>query len=175
MRRRLDLAMGLLGTPSLMFLDEPTTGLDPQSRIAMWRIIKGLGAGGTTVFLTTQYLDEAEQLADHIAILDKGEIVAQGTAEELKKMLSRSHIELKFFSGDDMQTAKTRLHEFESTIDEENLMLLVTTSGTVSDITKVLSQLENAVTVAEFALKQPTLEDVFLSIIGEDKNNEEAV
>ncbi len=175
MRRRLDLAMGLLGTPSLMFLDEPTTGLDPQSRIAMWNIIKGLGAGGTTVFLTTQYLEEAEQLADHIAILDKGEIVAQGSADELKKMLPHSHIELKFLSGEDMRAAKALLSGFETSDDEQNLALSVKTDGGIKDVTKVLSLLENAVTVTEFALRQPTLEDVFLSIVENEKNEEEAV
>ncbi len=174
MRRRLDLAMGLLGSPSLMFLDEPTTGLDPQSRIAMWDIIKGLGARGTTVFLTTQYLEEAEQLADHIAILDKGEIVAQGSAEELKKILPHSHIELTFYSLDEVRKAKKLLHGFETAADDRSLSLSVTTDGSVKDITKVLSLLENAVTVTEFALRQPTLEDVFLSIVTQ-KNEEEAV
>ncbi len=173
MRRRLDLAMGLLGSPSLMFLDEPTTGLDPQSRIAMWDIIKGLGARGTTVFLTTQYLEEAEQLADHIAILDKGEIVAQGSAEELKKTLPHSHVNLSFYSLEDLRKAKKLLHGFETSADDENLSLSVTTDGSVKDITKVLGLLENAVTVTEFALKQPTLEDVFLKLV--NVNEEEAV
>lgn len=175
MRRKLDLAMGLLGTPSIMFLDEPTTGLDPQSRIAMWRTIKGLGAQGVTVFLTTQYLDEAEQLADQIAILDQGTIVAQGTAQELKKMLPNSHIELKFYDENDMQTAKALLHEHDTATDDENLMLSVVSDGSVGQITKVLSLLENAVTVTEFVLKKPTLEDVFLNIVGEDPSKKEAV
>ena len=175
MRRRLDLAMGLLGSPMLMFLDEPTTGLDPQSRIAMWNIIKGLGADGTTVFLTTQYLEEAERLADHIAILDKGVIVAQGSADELKKMLPHSHIELKFISGGDMRAAEKLLSDFEVTADEQNFALSVKTNGSVKDVTRVLSLLENAVTVTEFSLKQPTLEDVFLSIVENEKNEEEAV
>ncbi len=95
MRRRLDLAMSLLGDPSVIFLDEPTTGLDPQSRIAMWKIIKELSHSGITVFLTTQYLDEADQLADQIAILNEGKIVAEGTTSELKKLLPHGHIELK--------------------------------------------------------------------------------
>ncbi len=173
MRRRLDLAMGLLGSPSLMFLDEPTTGLDPQSRIAMWDIIKGLGARGTTVFLTTQYLEEAEQLADHIAILDKGEIVAQGSAEELKKTLPHSHVTLAFYSLEDVRKAIKLLNDFETAADDENLSLSVTTDGSVKDISKVLGLLENAVTVTEFALKQPTLEDVFLKLV--NVNEEEAV
>ena len=96
MRRRLDLAMGLLGSPSVVFLDEPTSGLDPQGRLAMWKIIKDLAHLGTTVFLTTQYLEEADQLADHIAILNEGKIVAEGTTEELKKLLPHGHIVLSF-------------------------------------------------------------------------------
>ncbi len=175
MRRRLDLAMGLLGFPQLLFLDEPTTGLDPQSRIAMWDIIRGLGAGGTTVFLTTQYLEEAEQLADHIAILDKGEIVAQGSPDELKKMLPHHHVELKFLNADSMKKAVQLLHAFAAAADEPNLMLSVTTDGSVKEITKILSLLENTVTVTEFALRQPTLEDVFLSIIDQDTSDKEAM
>lgn len=96
MRRRLDLAMSLIGNPSVIFLDEPTTGLDPQGRMAMWKIIKYLAHSGITVFLTTQYLDEADQLADQIAILNEGKIVAEGTATELKKLLPQGHIELRF-------------------------------------------------------------------------------
>jgi ABC-2 type transport system ATP-binding protein len=92
MRRRLDLAMSLLGTPSVIFLDEPTTGLDPQSRLAMWKIIKELSKSGITVFLTTQYLEEADELADRIAILNEGKIVAEGTPAELKKLLPNGHI-----------------------------------------------------------------------------------
>ena len=92
MRRKLDLAMSLIGSPSLVFLDEPTTGLDPQGRIAMWEIIKDLSQTGVTVFLTTQYLDEADQLADHIAILNEGKIVAEGTSAELKSLIPPGHI-----------------------------------------------------------------------------------
>ena len=98
MRRRLDLAMGLLGAPSVVFLDEPTTGLDPQSRRAMWNVIKDLARSGITVFLTTQHLEEADQLADQIVILNKGKIVAKGTTAELKKLFSRGHIEIRFFN-----------------------------------------------------------------------------
>lgn len=175
MRRRLDLAMGLLGTPSVVFLDEPTTGLDPQSRIAMWHIIKGLGASGITVLLTTQYLEEAEQLADQIAILNEGKIVANGTAAELKKLLPAGHIELKFHTEKDLLRAKDLLQDENASLDEQNQMLIVTTDGSIRHMSGILSRLENAVQVAEFAQKQPTLEDVFLTVIGANNGKEEAI
>lgn len=175
MRRRLDLAMGLLGTPSVVFLDEPTTGLDPQSRIAMWNVIKGLGASGMTVLLTTQYLEEAEQLADQIAILNEGKIVAQGTTTELKKLLPVRYIELKFHNGTDLLRAKELLQEENVSLDEPKQVLVVTTDGSIRHMTRVLSRLESAVPVAEFAQKQPTLEDVFLTVIGANKGKDEAI
>lgn len=175
MRRRLDLAMGLLGTPSVVFLDEPTTGLDPQSRIAMWHIIKGLRASGITVLLTTQYLEEAEQLADQIAILNEGKIVANGTAAELKKLLPAGHIELKFHTEKDLLRAKDLLQDENASLDEQNQMLIVTTDGSIRHMSGILSRLENAVQVAEFAQKQPTLEDVFLTVIGANNGKEEAI
>lgn len=175
MRRRLDLAMGLLGTPSVVFLDEPTTGLDPQSRIAMWHIIKGLGASGITVLLTTQYLEEAEQLADQIAILNEGKIVANGTAAELKKLLPAGHIELKFHTEKDLLRAKDLLQDENASLDEQNQTLIVTTDGSIRHMSGILSRLENAVQVAEFAQKQPTLEDVFLTVIGANNGKEEAI
>ncbi len=175
MRRRLDLAMGLLGTPSVVFLDEPTTGLDPQSRIAMWHIIKGLGASGITVLLTTQYLEEAEQLADQIAILNEGKIVANGTAAELKKLLPAGHIELKFHTEKDLLRAKDLLQDEIASLDEQNQTLIVTTDGSIRHMSGILSRLENAVQVAEFAQKQPTLEDVFLTVIGANNGKEEAI
>lgn len=175
MRRRLDLAMGLLGTPSVVFLDEPTTGLDPQSRIAMWDSIKDLGSSGITVLLTTQYLEEAEQLADQIAILNEGKIVAHGTAAELKKLLPAGHIELKFHSAKDLQHAKELLQDESASLDEQNQVLIVTTDGSIRHMTRILSRLESAVQVAEFSQKQPTLEDVFLTVIGANKGKEEAI
>ena len=175
MRRRLDLAMGLLGTPAVVFLDEPTTGLDPQSRIAMWDIIKGLGAAGITVLLTTQYLEEAEQLADQIAILNEGKIVAHGTSAELKKLLPVKHIELKFHSENDLLRAKELMQDESVSLDEKNQVLIVTTDGSIRHMTGILNRLESAVQVAEFAQKQPTLEDVFLTVIGANKEKEEVI
>jgi ABC-2 type transport system ATP-binding protein len=173
MRRRLDLSMSLLGTPSVVFLDEPTTGLDPQSRITMWKIIKDLAHSGITVFLTTQYLDEADQLADQISILNKGKIVAEGTAAELKKLLPHGHIELKFRNEKEVQTAHNLLGDYRVSLDAENQALILTTDGSIKQMTDILNRLQNAgLSVAEFAQKLPTLEDVFLTIIGENQGKE---
>lgn len=173
MRRRLDLAMSLLGTPSVIFLDEPTTGLDPQSRLAMWKIIKDITKTGTTVFLTTQHLEEADELADHIAILNEGKIVAEGTAAELKKLLPHGHIELKFPDEKDLQSACDLININNTNNDGENLTLSITTDGSIKQLTDILNQLEGAkIAVAEFAQKLPTLEDVFLTVIGDNKGKE---
>jgi ABC-2 type transport system ATP-binding protein len=175
MRRRLDLSMSLLGTPSVVFLDEPTSGLDPQSRMTMWKIIKDLARSGITVFLTTQYLDEADQLADQISILNQGKIVAEGTASELKKLLPHGHIELRFRNEQEVQAAQNLLGDYKTSLDVENQALLVTTDGTIKQMTDILNRLQNAgLSVAEFAQKLPTLEDAFLTIIGENTGEEEA-
>lgn len=168
MRRRLDIAMSLIGTPSIIFFDEPTTGLDPQSRNEMWETIKSLAKGGTTVFLTTQYLDEADLLADKIAILKQGKIVAEGTAAELKKMLPHGQVELKFNSGAQLMAAATLLKEYELTRNDEASTLMVTTDGSITQLARLLNQLEVAkIEIAEFAQKAPTLDDVFLKVINE--------
>lgn len=174
MRRRLDLAMSLLGTPSVIFLDEPTTGLDPQSRLAMWKIIKDLSKAGITVFLTTQHLEEADELADQIAILNEGKIVAEGTAAELKKLLPQGHIELKFSNEKEIQLARDLLEEYKISQDGENLALSIATDGSIKQMADILNRLENGgISVTEFAQKLPTLEDVFLTIIGENKGKED--
>ena len=176
MRRRLDLAMSLLGHPSIIFLDEPTTGLDPQSRIAMWDMIKTLAKSGITIFLTTQYLEEADQLADHIAILHEGKIVAEGSPDKLKKLLPHGHIELKFLDKNDITKAHELLHEYQIHQDETNQSLSITTDGSIAQITRILTLLENeAVKVSEFIQKPPSLDDVFLSIIGEKARLENRV
>jgi len=175
MRRRLDLAMSLLGTPSVIFLDEPTNGLDPQSRMVMWKIIKELARTGTTVFLTTQYLEEADQLADHIAILNEGKIVAEGTAAELKKLLPLRSIQLRFLDEKEIQSARDLLNEYNASLDEENQTLSIATDGSIKQITDILNRLENSgISVAEFAQKLPTLEDVFLTFVGEKQKKEDA-
>ncbi len=173
MARRLDLAMSLLGSPSIMFLDEPTSGLDPQSRLTTWKIIKDLAASGITVFLTTQHLEEADHLADQIAILNDGVIVAEGTPEELKKLLPHGHIELSFLSEKDVRAAQDLLPGYIADPDEQNLTLSVVTDGSIRQMTDILKRLESAgISVAGFSQKLPTLEDVFLSYIGKDKRGE---
>lgn len=174
MRRRLDLAMSLPGNPSVIFLDEPTTGLDPQSRTTMWKIIKDLSKSGTTVFLTTQYLEEADQLADQIAILNEGKIVAQGSAADLKKLLPHGHIELKFNDKKAIQTARDLLDEYSTSVDGENQTLSIATDGSIKQLTDILNRLGNAkLSIAEFAQKLPTLEDVFLAIVGKNEEKED--
>lgn len=174
MRRRLDLAMSLLGEPRVLFLDEPTTGLDPQGRLAMWKIIKNLAKSGITIFLTTQYLDEADQLADQIAILNGGKIVTQGSPSDLKKLLPHGHIELKFRDDKELKSASDLMKGYNIAKNDEELSLSITTNGTIKEMTDILLSCENAgLTVTEFAQKMPTLEDVFLSIIG--KNQERKI
>ncbi len=176
MARRLDLAMSLLGNPSVMFFDEPTSGLDPQGRLATWQIIKDLADSGATIFLTTQHLEEADYLADKIAILNDGKIVAAGTPAELKKLLPHGHIELRFLSGRDLQAALDLLKGYSANTDEQNQTLTIVTDGSISQMTDILKRLENAdIPVAGFEQKLPTLEDVFLSYIGKNKKEAEAV
>lgn len=176
MRRRLDLAMSLIGNPPVLFLDEPTAGLDPQGRLEVWMLIKEMADTGITVFLTTQYLEEADRLADHIAILNDGRIVAEGTPGELKKMLPNCHIELSFRNGEDVRAAHSALSEYRPLTDGENLTLTVVADGSTAQITDILNRLEQAaIPVAEFAQKLPTLEDVFLSIIGEQQGKDDEI
>lgn len=168
MRRRLDIAMSLIGDPSIIFFDEPTTGLDPQSRNALWQTIRSLASGGTTVFLTTQYLEEADQLADKIAILNQGKIVAEGTAAQLKKLLPGGQIELQFLTENDLIAAAKLLKEYSVSANESALSLTVTTDGSVSGLTRLLGTLERAkIEIAEFAQKAPSLDDVFLKVISD--------
>jgi ABC-2 type transport system ATP-binding protein len=168
MRRRLDIAMSLIGKPPVLFLDEPTTGLDPQSRNMMWDTIKSLANGGTTVFLTTQYLEEADQLADTIAILSQGRIVAQGTAQELKEILPRGSIELLFHDQDQLDAAARLLEQDNAVRDDDARSLTVTTDGSVGQIARLFNQLEaTGIEVAEFFQKTATLDEAFLKIIDE--------
>jgi ABC-2 type transport system ATP-binding protein len=165
MRRKLDLAMTLIGNPKVIFLDEPTTGLDPRSRRTMWEITRGLVANGVTIFLTTQDLDEADQLADRIAVLDGGRLVAQGTPDELKRRVPGGHMQLRFPDTVALHRASSALHE--STSDEEALSLRVPTDGTVAALRAVLDRLDaEAVAVDSLTVHTPDLDDVFLSLTG---------
>lgn len=172
MRRRLDLAMSLVDRPPVIFLDEPTTGLDPQGRHTMWKIIKTLNDSEITVFLTTQYLEEADRLADQIAILHKGTIIVQGPPTELKQKLPH-HIELGFHDVSELYSARQVLEEYDVTLDEEQHILSIATDGSIKQMTNILNRLENGeIAVAEFTQNPPTLEDAFLTIIGENNRKE---
>jgi ABC-2 type transport system ATP-binding protein len=166
MRRRLDLAMTLTGNPKLIFLDEPTTGLDPRSRRTMWEIIRTLAAGGVTIFLTTQYLDEADQLADRIALLDHGRIVAAGTPGELKRQIPGGHVELEFASFDDLAVAAGLVNA--TSRDDEALTLQVPSNGSLDSLRSLIDQLDvAAVAVAKLSIHTPDLDDVFFAFTGE--------
>jgi ABC-2 type transport system ATP-binding protein len=165
MRRRLDLAMTLVGQPRVIFLDEPTTGLDPRSRLTMWQIIRQLASSGVAILLTTQYLDEADQLADQIAVLDHGHIVAQGTPAELKSQIPGGHVRLHFAGVDLLHSAA----EFLSTSapDEDQLVLQVPADGTVGGLRELLNELHSAgIDVERLSIHTPDLDDVFLTVTG---------
>ncbi|RAS64837.1 ABC-2 type transport system ATP-binding protein [Lentzea atacamensis] len=165
MRRRLDLAMTLVGSPQVIFLDEPTTGLDPRSRRAMWDIVRRLVASGVTIFLTTQYLDEADELADRIAVLDHGKIVAEGTADELKRRIPGGHVLLQFSDPRDLEAA-TRVVRNASR-DGEALALRVPNDGSVGALKALLDRLdEHSVLVDSLSMHTPDLDDVFLALTG---------
>ncbi|HXT91478.1 MAG TPA: ATP-binding cassette domain-containing protein [Trebonia sp.] len=165
MRRKLDLAMTLVGNPQVIFLDEPTTGLDPRSRRTMRDIVRGLVADGTTIFLTTQYLDEADQLANQIAVLDQGRLVAQGTPEELKRQVPGSHVRLRFASVHELDAAARVLAD--ATRDDENLILRVPGDGGVKSLQALLGRLnEFSIDAEELSVHTPDLDDVFLALTG---------
>jgi ABC-2 type transport system ATP-binding protein len=167
MSRRLDIAMGLIGGPAVMFLDEPTTGFDPEARIEMWRTIRELAEGGTTVFLTTQYLDEADQLADDIAVLHQGRIVASGTADELKKLAPGGFIELTFHDEETRDDAARELGKSYACLEGAGATLSITTDGTVAEMVGIFAGLRDArIEPTEFSQKVATLDDAFLKITG---------
>jgi ABC-2 type transport system ATP-binding protein len=166
MLRRLDLAMTLVGAPRIIFLDEPTTGLDPRSRRGLWQIIRELVAGGVTVLLTTQYLDEADQLADRIGLLDRGRLVAEGTPGELKRRIPGGHLTLRFAHPGEPARAARMLAG--ATPDEDALTVQVPHDGTVHSLRELLARLDDAaIEVAELSAHTPDLDDVFLALTGE--------
>jgi len=166
MRRKLDLAMTLVGKPKIIFLDEPTTGLDPRSRRTMWDIIRQLVADGVTIFLTTQYLDEADRLADRIAVLDEGHLVAQGTPGELKRQIPGSHVRLRFAGDLELESAMRILTD-STRDDDEDLTLRVPSDGGARSVRALLDQLDaHSIEVEEFSVHTPDLDDVFLALTG---------
>ncbi|MFJ8949382.1 ATP-binding cassette domain-containing protein [Streptomyces sp. NPDC102381] len=165
MTRRLDIAMTLVGSPRILFLDEPTTGLDPRSRHTMWRMIRELVADGVTVFLTTQYLDEADELADRIAVLSEGRIAASGSAEELKRLVPGGHVRLRFTDPAGYRAAVAVLRD--ATTDDDALTVRIPSDGTQRELRSVLDWLDAAgVEADELSVHTPDLDDVFFALTG---------
>ncbi|MFF3344727.1 ATP-binding cassette domain-containing protein [Streptomyces sp. NPDC002779] len=165
MKRRLDIAMTLVGSPRIIFLDEPTTGLDPRSRHTMWQIIRELVTGGVTVFLTTQYLEEADELADRIAVLNDGGIAAEGSADELKRLVPGGHVRLRFTDPAAYRAAASALHE--TTRDDEALALQIASGGSQRELRAILDWLDAAdVEADELTVHTPDLDDVFFALTG---------
>jgi ABC-2 type transport system ATP-binding protein len=170
MRRRLDLASALIGQPRLLFLDEPTTGLDPRSRMGMWDVIRGLVREGTTLLLTTQYLEEADELADTIAVVDTGRIIAQGTADQLKARVGGERIEVVVHRRDDIPAAMQLMARDcggDCTLDEHTRRITVPAAGGVQTLVQVVRDLGEArIQLDDVGLRRPTLDDVFLTLTG---------
>ncbi|MFE7358993.1 ATP-binding cassette domain-containing protein [Streptomyces sp. NPDC057543] len=175
MKRRLDIAMTLVGNPRIIFLDEPTTGLDPRSRHNMWQIIRGLVSNGVTVLLTTQYLEEADELADRIAVLNDGKIAALGTAEELKRLIPGGHVRLCFSDPSAYQSAALALRE--GTRDDDSLTLQIPSDGTQRELRSILDWLDSAgIEADELTVHTPDLDDVFFALTsGTNQPPKEAV
>ena len=173
MRRRLDLAMTLIGAPQVIFLDEPTTGLDPRSRRTVWEIVESLVDDGTTVFLTTQYLDEADKLADRVAILDRGRLVAEGSAQELKQQIPGGRIDVHFADAEAQLVAGDALGM--PVTDQDSPSLQIPTDGNVATLRRVLRDLDEAgVDVVDLAIHTPDLDDVFFALTGRDAHAAES-
>jgi len=174
MRRRLDLAMTLVGSPRVIFLDEPTAGLDPRGRHTMWDAIRELNADGVTIFLTTQYLEEADQLADRIAVLDRGRIVAEGAPADLKRRIPGGHIRLQFAAPDALHAAGRALDT--AVRDEDNLFLQVPNDGSVAALRRLLDRLDDAgIETAQLSIHTPDLDDVFFAVTGHPAADNAAV
>ncbi len=167
MRRRLDLAVSLIAAPPIIFLDEPTTGLDPRSRLIMWDIIEQLVAAGTTILLTTQDMDEADRLADKIVVIDVGRIIAEGTSDELKQRVGSERLEITIAEASSFETAKRVVYGDGIHLDSKTRTLSLATKGGVHQLKQVLSRLDEAgVGVENVSFHRPTLDDVFLTLTG---------
>ncbi|MEU3843451.1 ATP-binding cassette domain-containing protein [Streptomyces sp. NPDC028635] len=174
MKRRLDIAMTLVGSPRIIFLDEPTTGLDPRSRHTMWQIVRELVSDGTTVFLTTQYLQEADQLADRIAVLNGGRIVAEGSAEQLKRLVPGGHVRLRFADPQAYESAAAALREAQR--DDDALTLQIPSDGSQRELRAILDWLDSAgVQADELSVHTPDLDDVFFALTAPATSEKETV
>lgn len=172
MRRRLDLAVSLIATPPVIFLDEPTTGLDPRSRLAMWDIIKKLLDDGTTILLTTQYLEEADQLADNIVVIDDGKVIAEGTATQLKSKVGKDRLELTFANEKALLAATELLGNNVVETNDKEFTATIVIKDTDVDVKKTLDILAaKKVHIKSMAIHKPTLDDVFLSLTGKQKTS----
>ena len=170
MRRRLDLAVSLIAAPPIIFLDEPTTGLDPRSRLVMWDIINNLKARGTTILLTTQYLEEADQLADKVVVIDGGVVIAEGTAKDLKAKIGKDRLELTFKDKTTFSKAITALGTAVTDTNEDNLTITMVIQDTNADVKQTLEILSaKKLAIESMAIHKPTLDDVFLSLTGKQK------
>ncbi|WP_434448138.1 ATP-binding cassette domain-containing protein [Lentzea sp. E54] len=178
MRRRLDLAGALVAKPSVLFLDEPTTGLDPRSRLGMWDVIEELVKGGTTLLLTTQYLEEADRLADQIAVIDHGKVIAEGTSDQLKDQVGGERLELSVATSGELGTARSALAglaigQIES--DERQYHLTVPVAGGSTVLMEAIRRLDaESVKVLDIGLRRPTLDDVFLALTGHHAEDDSA-
>ncbi len=167
MRRRLDLALSLVATPPIIFLDEPTTGLDPRSRLMVWDTVRELAQSGATILLTTQYLEEADQLANHIAVLDNGKIIAEGTADQLKQRIGKERLDFTFANASDFEKALKVIGSEHLKTDPKRHVVSLATDGGISELKKVMDKLEEAkIDIDSFSLHKPTLDDVFLELTG---------
>lgn len=176
MRRRIDLAMSLIASPPIIFLDEPTTGLDPRSRLGMWEMIKQLVKSGTTILLTTQYMDEADHLADNIVVLDNGKVIAEGTPSQLKAKIGSDRLELTISKKSGFEKAKKIIDSKNLQADEERKILSIATKRGVGKLKQVLEVLEEAkIEVESVELRRPTLDDVFLTLTGHGATKEAAL
>lgn len=178
MRRRLDLGASLVGDPKVLFLDEPTTGLDPRSRRRLWEFIEGLVDGGTTLLLTTQYLEEADRLADLIGVIDDGTLIAQGTSDELKSRMGGDVLQLQLIDGSELAAAANALESLsfdDCTMDEGNRILRLSVESGVGAITEAVRRMDAAdIALEDISIHRPTLDDVFLTLTGREVEAEPA-
>lgn len=173
MRRKLDLAMSMVASPPVIFLDEPTTGLDPRSRFAMWDTIKLLAKSGVTILLTTQYMDEADHLADSIVVIDGGKVIAEGTPDELKAKIGSDRLELTIGEKSNFEKAKQAVDGDALKADAERRVLSIASTGGIATLRAALDRLEKAkIDVESISLHRPTLDDVFLTLTGHSATNE---
>ncbi len=175
MKRRLDLAMSLIAAPPIIFLDEPTTGLDPRSRLAMWALIKKLAASGATILLTTQYMDEADHLADWIVVIDEGKVIAEGDANALKARVGAEHVDLIISRNSDFTLAQQAMNGAALQADPEQRIISVAASDGAATVKQILQRMEDQqIEIESLSMRRPTLDDVFLFLTGNGSTTKEA-